>query len=140
MMPASQHGLAAKKAAERLRGRWLMMLAHPTPALRLSPVGLVQAAASAGNRPLLRLSLYRILTAVPDTEPEQAEAVLALLARSLSTDEVNARTTLAWLLDLHTQHRRVSAFSDSIAAVHETFFNDETGSYPFAGPARRGPG
>lgn len=102
---------AKKKSAERMRSEWILSLS----AGYITAADLIRAACTDEHKPLLRLSLRRVLINQPGWGDVRTKRALNQLRAVLGlTASDSRRLTVSWLLDSRAGGRRVEAWADCL--------------------------
>jgi hypothetical protein len=106
---SSEKLAGARRSASRVRAEWLMLVNDET----VTPADLLNEAARADARPLLRLSLRQVLLAQPAWGRKRTEAVIGHISSIFGGRIEGRQITVGWLLDPRAGGRRFHAWLDA---------------------------
>lgn len=110
--PDMQRLIAQRHRANTARGELLQLIADGI----LSPWEALVAAATAGEKALLRLTLDQLITASPGVGQARARQITSQVTRILATTEAatsTGRVTIAYILDEQARGKRLLAVLDA---------------------------
>lgn len=101
---------SARKAANRFRAEWLLMLADGM----FTPADLLREAGTDAGRPLLKLSLSQVLLSLPGWGRKRCDSILKHVLSVTGVKIEQRHVTVGWLLDPRAGGRRYQAWLDAM--------------------------
>ena len=103
--------VTAKRLAEAERTSWLLSEENGN----VYPADIIYAACEPGGQPLLRLTVFKLLTHQPGWGEARALRTIHRMCRLLGTPtDRPKRLSIAWLVDSRTGGHRLQAFADAM--------------------------